>query len=157
MAASQKRFVVGYYQSNELLADKDLSPSARRFADRVASLVESQAPVAVVLDATALRDALMARETAPKAPEASGSSGSGAAISPALFVPFVRESKVWVRSAPLPAFEGSSDAVSGAAGAGQLLDALAALVEDGRHRRLVDFEDHLDDLALDWLNPLLLK
>lgn len=33
---------------------------------------------------------------------------------------------------------------------------LAAYVEEGRHRRVADFEDHLEDLSADWLNPELL-
>ena len=29
---------------------------------------------------------------------------------------------------------------------------LSALVKDGKHHEIVDFEDHLDDIRLDWLN-----
>jgi hypothetical protein len=39
---------------------------------------------------------------------------------------------------------------------GGVADLLVAYVEEGRHRKLVDFEDHLDNITLDWLNKGLL-
>ena len=37
-----------------------------------------------------------------------------------------------------------------------IADLLAAYVEEGRHQRLNDFEDHLENISLDWLNADLL-
>jgi|688.fasta_scaffold2583115_1 hypothetical protein len=39
---------------------------------------------------------------------------------------------------------------------GGVADLLTAYVEEGRQRKIVDFEDHLDDISLDWLNKGLL-
>jgi hypothetical protein len=36
---------------------------------------------------------------------------------------------------------------------GGVTDLLSAYISEGRHRRLVDFEDHFEDLSADWLNP----
>ena len=39
---------------------------------------------------------------------------------------------------------------------GGVADLLAAYVEEGRHRKIIDFEDHLDNISRDWLNKGLL-
>lgn len=33
---------------------------------------------------------------------------------------------------------------------------MSSLVKQGKHHKLVDFEDHLDDITLDWLNKEIL-
>lgn len=33
-----------------------------------------------------------------------------------------------------------------------LVSQLEQYTAEGRHRKLVDFEDHMDDISLDWLN-----
>jgi len=38
-----------------------------------------------------------------------------------------------------------------------MADLLSGYVAEGRHQRLADFEDHLDDLKKDWMNPDLLS
>ena len=34
-----------------------------------------------------------------------------------------------------------------------IADLMAGYVAEGRHQRLADFEDHMEDLSLDWFNP----
>lgn len=79
------------------------------------------------------------------APEAAGKPGSGAEA-PLLRL-FTREGR-W--SEPEP----SSSLSLPSAGLQSELEQLSA---DEAHRKLTDFEDHLEDISRDWLNPSLLR
>jgi hypothetical protein len=131
--------VVGYYQAAERLEDAALGAPGRRAADRIEAAFPGA--VALALDGAALRALVDAV-------------GDGGGAPPPLRL-LVRERRPaggggWAPPGPGAALEALECPTAGVA------DLLAAYVGEGRHRRLADFEDHLEDLAADWLNPGLL-
>jgi hypothetical protein len=63
---------------------------------------------------------------------------------------FLRDgAKVWARAGPSSGFT--------VAAPGGMGETVAAQVAAGTHRRLSDFDDHLDDITRDWTNKGLLK
>ncbi len=129
--------VVGYYQAAERLEDAALGAPGRRAADRVEAAFPGA--VALALDGAALRALVDA-------------AGDGGGAPPPLRL-LVRERPgggAWGPPGPGAALGALECPVAGVA------DLLAEYVGEGRHRRLADFEDHLEDLTADWLNPGLL-
>eukprot|EP00887_Chlorella_sp_A99_P005971 scaffold27.g5971.t1 len=123
--------VVGYYQCNERLDDTDLGPAGRRVADRVDAVCPDS--VALVLDAKALQQQL--------------EGGGGGAPVMRLF--HRDGGRGWARA------HAGGELLLACPSSG-LAELLGQLMSEGRHRRLADFEDHLGDIRLDWLNAGLL-
>lgn len=92
------------------------------------------------LDSTALQAALKQQQ------QDGGASAAGG--QPLLLLWWKDGQRGWTK---VPAAAAQCPAAKGAAAQ------LTQLVGGGRHQELADFEDHLDDLAADWLNPTLLK
>ena len=132
--------IVGYYQCNERLDDRELGAQGRRITERLDALHPGAA--GLVLDATALQ-ALLQRE-------AGAGAGAPAAGEPA--APLVQLSARAAGSGQWGRVPAAAVACP-SAGVGALVSGYLA---EGRHQRLVDFEDHLEDISRDWLNPSLL-
>lgn len=132
-ASSCGQQVVGYYQANERLEDRELGAVGRKIAEKVHSL--SKGSVGLVLDAQALKSYLKYAETNPQA-----------APETPLFQAWSCDAR---GQATAPARAALADSP-------RLYGALVEATTAGVHRRLVDFEDHLQDISLDWLNPALL-
>ncbi|KAK9841747.1 hypothetical protein WJX81_000331 [Elliptochloris bilobata] len=123
--------VVGYYHANERLTDLELGPVARKIADRIQQ--RNQHACALLVDNAKLgsfvqqksQDVLQlwTREGGARGwSRAGGGSGGGS---------------------------GSSARLQAAAGAAPLFMGMHG---EGRHTRLHDFDDHLNDLSIDWIN-----
>lgn len=125
-ANSRAISVVGYYQCNEQLSDSELNQTSKRVAEKIESLFPGC--VALTLDGNALKRMLEGPDD-----------GAG----PPLFRHFAKDSaKGWTSSA-------STKLECPSAG---LADLLSRYVAEGRHRKLADFEDYLEDVEADWLN-----
>jgi ER membrane protein complex subunit 8/9 len=122
--------VVGYYLCNDRLEDAELGPVGKRIADRIEALTNRS--IALCLDGKALRSMI----------EDTGGNASTA-------MPM----KLLVRDATKGWVTAGASLQCPVAG---VVDLLSAYVDEGRHRRLVDFEDYLEDVSGDWLNASLL-
>ncbi|KAI7844049.1 hypothetical protein COHA_002389 [Chlorella ohadii] len=132
--------IVGYYQANERLSDGELG-AGRRFADRIEAAWPHS--VALLLDGPALQAGL-AQLTAAEG-QAGGSGGSEQPVAQL----FAKDGGRWTKVAA----GGSGGFRCPTSG---VVSRFAQLLGEGRHQQLHDFEEHLDDIALDWLNPTLL-
>ncbi|KAI3432209.1 hypothetical protein D9Q98_003771 [Chlorella vulgaris] len=147
--------IVGYYQCNERLSDSELG-GGRRVADRIeAAYPES---VALVLDGAALEAAMMAaaqqqQQGGSEAAAEQGQRQQAGVEAPVLQLFFKDGARGWIKAAPSggsgkPALRCPTQGVAAQ---------LAQLTSKGMHRSLADFEQHLDDISADWLNPGLLQ
>ncbi|KAK7457088.1 hypothetical protein VKT23_010389 [Stygiomarasmius scandens] len=116
--------LVGYYQASERLDDTALAPVGEKVAGKVKEGFSDA--VAFVIDGERL--------------------GSG---HPAL-IPYISQSSIWrpVAEASVPFSSGSSFQVSSA----DLPSRAAALVQEQHlQQKFGDFDDHLEDVTIDWL------
>lgn len=132
--------MLGYYHAESRFDAADMHPAAKRVADR---LSERQAPGAPPFFVALLDSQRLARF-----------SREGGAEQPLLLL--LREggkAGAWKRVA-----DGGGGGIGLSGGGG--IDALRArwlnLHAAGRHRLLVDFDEHLDDVSADYTNPGLL-
>lgn len=117
--------IVGYYQCNERMQDVDLGTVGKRVADRVEALFPGA--IAICLNASALKGSIERNESSIDAS----------------FCPYVKDSrKGWSDLAP-NAFTCSLAGV---------VNVLTEYVSEGRHHKLMDFEDYLEDVTADWMN-----
>lgn len=123
--------VVGYYQAAERLDDADLGEVGRKIATRVESAFPGS--IALVLDGKALEGLAKGSGTAPPVKLLHKDATRG-----------------WIHAPTTGAEATFTCPTAGVA------DLLAAYVAEGRHRRLRDFEDHLEAVEADWLNAGLL-
>ncbi|KAL4856488.1 ER membrane protein complex subunit 8/9 [Chlorella vulgaris] len=146
--------IVGYYQCNERLSDSELG-GGRRVADRIeAAYPES---VALVLDGAALEAALIAaaqqQQGGSEVAAEQGQRQQAGGEAPVLQL-FVKDgARGWIKVAP----SGSSGKPGLRCPTQGVAAQLAQLASKGMHRSLADFEQHLDDISADWLNPGLLQ
>ncbi|KFM28850.1 ER membrane protein complex subunit 8/9-like protein [Auxenochlorella protothecoides] len=124
--------VVGYYQANEHNKDTQLSGAGKLLATKVATLWPSA--IAVVLDPEGLRQLLQS------------SGGESPSDARPLFTLHIKDGRNWV--------EYGGRLKVHTAGIPSALEQLSA---EGKHRQLADFEDHMEDVSLDWLNAGLIK
>eukprot|EP00884_Botryococcus_braunii_P022229 jgi/Botrbrau1/8690/Bobra.0311s0005.1 len=116
--------IVGYYHANERLTDVDLGQVARKIADKI----QQRTPEACVL-----------------------------LVDNKLMHDFLRESnphflQLYVKDGARSWTKGSNNGLALETRAGGLPKIYLDLIGDGRHHALIDFEDHMNDIALDWRN-----
>ncbi|EFN52064.1 hypothetical protein CHLNCDRAFT_58988 [Chlorella variabilis] len=137
--------IVGYYQCNERLGDSELG-GGRRVADRIEAAFPDS--VAVVLDSTVMDTALQAAVAQQQQDQA----GKQQVEEEPVLALFVKDGmRGWVRAS---ASDGKTRLHCPTQGVAAQLAQYAA---EGRHRALVDFEQHLDDINANWLNTGLLE
>jgi hypothetical protein len=153
--------IAGYYQCNERLDDVDLGIIGRRIADKVEALFPGSAAIVVSRPARLLPRARRARTfactlrstlnwLAPRPVLQLDGPALRAALTGGGTQPPVqllgKDARGWVTAAAAgPGARFTCPAVTAT---------LAQYVQEGRHWRLSDFEDHLEDLqGADWLNP----
>ncbi|EFJ38134.1 hypothetical protein SELMODRAFT_73953 [Selaginella moellendorffii] len=117
--------IVGCYHANERFDDYDLSGIPRKIGDHIARYFSS---ACVLLLDNRLLESL-----------------AKAGKKPAFSQLFTRDSSRGWRSAP-----GSSDLVLAESTANEIL---YDYILEGREQSVTDFDDHLDDISKDWLNP----
>lgn len=132
--------IVGYYQANERLSDGELG-AGRRYADRIEAAWPNS--VVLLLDGPALQ-AELAQQTAAEGQ----AGGSGSGEQPVVQL-FAKDGGRWAKVAA----GGSSSFRCPTSG---VVARFAQLLGEGRHQQVRDFEEHLEDIAVDWLNPTLL-
>ncbi|PNH08236.1 ER membrane protein complex subunit 8/9 [Tetrabaena socialis] len=135
--------VVGYYQSDARFGPGDLSPLARKIADKVAE----RQPRAVVLLLDNKRLELFCKAQADVPFDLFTKDGSkGWKRAP--------EGKPSVVAAEAEAADGAGAARLQLKGGEwkKLREEFFMMFKQLRHRTLHDFEEHLDDVAKDWLN-----
>lgn len=130
--------ILGYYHANERHEDDELGPIARRIAHHV----EKHCPLACAL--------LVDNQVLQKAVAGKGST------TPAVQL-FTSDSLKGWRQA-----NSSSSSNSGGGPSLSLREATAGhllleYINEKRHQDLADFDDHLNDVSLDWLNAELFK
>ena len=120
--------IVGYYHANEQFDNHALSSVAKKIGDHIAR----HCPPAAILLLDNRQLAALAKSATTKTPVV----------------------QLYVR-------DGSSWRLAGPGGADLRLKELTAnsilsdYIKEERERRVVDFDDHLDDVSKDWLNPTL--
>eukprot|EP00271_Cylindrocystis_brebissonii_P018989 TRINITY_DN5577_c0_g1_i1.p1 TRINITY_DN5577_c0_g1~~TRINITY_DN5577_c0_g1_i1.p1 ORF type:complete len:243 (-),score=34.49 TRINITY_DN5577_c0_g1_i1:708-1436(-) len=127
--------IVGLYYANELHDDQELGPIARKIADHIAK----SCPMACAL--------LVDNEVLTEAVKHSVSQ-------PAVQLYSCDSSRTWRKSRQSSGGVLATEVRLREVMAPQLL---VDYVAEERYREVVDFEDHLDDLRKDWLNPDLFK
>jgi len=119
--------IVGVYAANERPGDFAVGAAVQKLGKKAAELCPGA--VVLLLDAASFQTQLQ------------GQAGGGDAALP--FVACLSEGARW-RVAP------QVDVRQLVPGSFQLVK---EILEERRERRVVDFEDHLEDLSRDWLNP----
>lgn len=126
--------IVGYYQCNENLDQVDLPLIAKKYGDKLEALYGRKKVIAV-LDGPHLQDAIEKKDT--KYPVVQMYLKSGP--------------KGWMRVSPSTLGGGFDCPTVGVA------DLIEKYLQEGRHMRLVDYEDHTNDVSKDWRNSALLQ
>ena len=124
-AALNGRNIVGFYHANEHFEDVSVDTFSQRIADKIASASSDEASVLVTLDNRRL--GVMMSHPAILVSVAEKKNGGGS----------------WKR------VEDNSEQFSLEEGA---VEAIAAMIQKGLPEQLVDFDNHLDDVAKDYLN-----
>ncbi|KAL6764276.1 chlorophyll antenna size regulatory protein [Haematococcus lacustris] len=120
--------VVGYYHSDARYQAADMTPVTRKVADKIAS--KRPAAVVVLLDNKKLSAFIAGEDTNP-------------------FELFFRDSsRGWKREAP------TLLSLADSSWRGFCMD-FTTMFKQRLHSLLWDFDDHLDDISKDWLNPQL--
>lgn len=124
--------IVGYYHANERFDDSELNPVARKIGDHIIR----HCPQAIVLLLDNKQLALLPKSGARKS----------------VLQLYVRDasSRVWKQAGQTGMT--SAELTLKEASANNLLEAYMA---EGRHQRIVDFDEHLDDITKDWMNRAL--
>lgn len=122
--------IVGYYHANEQFDNYELSSVAKKIGDHIAR----HCPQAAVLLLDNRQLVALAKAE---------SSGKGAPVVQL----YVREGSSWRLAGP-----GGADLRLKEATANSIL---SDYIKEERERRVVDFDEHLDDVSKDWLNPTL--
>lgn len=125
-ARSKGLQLIGYYQANEQIADVELGGIGKKITERI----QSYAPegCALLVDNSKLQGFLQQKE-------------------PTFLQLHVKEGgKTWTQLPP-SSLSGDFDSVP---------REFLTLHGEGRHHKLVDFDDHLNDISKDWLNRDLL-
>lgn len=126
LASTKDETIVGYYHANELFDNHELSPLGKKIGDHIARHCP-QAGI-LVLDNRLL--GALAKETGKATP---------------VVGLYVREGSIW-KGAPTGALRLRDTAAN---------NLLCDYIKEERQRRVVDFDEHLDDVSKDWLNPTL--
>eukprot|EP00740_Mantoniella_antarctica_P023596 CAMPEP_0198702456 /NCGR_PEP_ID=MMETSP1468-20131203/388771_1 /TAXON_ID=1461545 /ORGANISM="Mantoniella sp, Strain CCMP1436" /LENGTH=221 /DNA_ID=CAMNT_0044460995 /DNA_START=28 /DNA_END=693 /DNA_ORIENTATION=- len=124
--------LVGYYHANELKADDRFGKNAGKIADAVANGVDQGKACALLIDPARLGLAMQESVTP-------STGGTGAPVVTLL----VRKGVGWERAA---------DQAGELAVRGNGCTKAVSCYQDGMAAKLVDFDDHLDDLTKDWRN-----
>ncbi|KAJ3679844.1 hypothetical protein LUZ60_016122 [Juncus effusus] len=119
--------VVGYYHANERYDDSELGLTARKIGDHISRYFPS-API-LLLDNKKLEDLIKKKSLTP------------------VVQLYKKDSSKW-RS------DGSAKLVLKESSANVLL---SDFIASQKWSEIVDFEDHLDDISKDWLNPNLFQ
>ncbi|GMH40018.1 hypothetical protein BSKO_07922 [Bryopsis sp. KO-2023] len=118
--------IVGYYEGDSQYGRPELSKPGISIADKLAQLYKSM-KLCVLVDSTKLADMIRAEEeTLP-------------------FQVLVHKSGKWECS-------GKDSEPLGYEG-GSLRSLLLEHIDQGKHRSFVDFDEHLDDVTRDYMNP----
>ena len=120
---------VGFYQSDARQQATEMSLVGRRIADRIAE--KQPASLVLLLDNVKLKSFVAAE---------------AASIVPPFDLLSKDSSKGWKREAPAQMSLGGGGWVA-------LQEAFCTAFKKQQHRLLHDFDEHLDDLSKDWLNP----
>ncbi|DBA95771.1 hypothetical protein WJX77_000427 [Trebouxia sp. C0004] len=120
--------LVGYYHANERFSDTDLGTPARKVADKLYS--NNNVACTLLIDSSKLRSSLQ-----KKAGE--------------FLQLYVKDEsgRNWVKSPVDSSLKYDS---------GSVLSVFLQMCTEGRHTKLSDFDDHLNDLGRDWRNKDLL-
>lgn len=127
-ATDQGLCIVGYYQANERNNDNEFGAVARKIAERIHSNCEGAC--ALLIDNSKLNKLVSSK--------------------PPLVVQLVtrdssRSWKIAAEESALTLQEPTATSL------------LADYAREGRHKRIVDFQSHLEDISSDWLNPDIMK
>lgn len=118
--------IVGYYHANEQYDNHELSSVAKKIGDHIAR----HCPQAAIL---LLDNRQLGALTNPK---------TNAKATPVVNL-FVRDGSLWKMNPSLRLRETTANSL------------LSEYIKEDRQRRVVDFDEHLDDVSKDWLNPSL--
>lgn len=134
--------IVGYYQANEELNANSMDAVATSIGDKIRQKFPNA--FVLVVDNTKMHPASIKKELACKAYFSDAKSANGWRL---------RENK----SLPATSGEGSDVAVGDAVklSTPKTLQATANLVQAEQYLKLVDFDAHLDDVSLDYMNAAL--
>eukprot|EP00798_Chlamydomonas_sp_ICE-L_P025948 gene25948-11628_t len=134
VAASEgKLTMVGYYEAGAYMQAAELSPVGRRISDRIADKYPSS--IALLLDPLKLQSCLMPKK--------------GADCSP----PFVFLTRHATTGAWKQAPAADLALTGGPAAWTKLLETLKAALSKQQQCLIYDFDEHLDDLSKDYMNP----
>mmetsp|Transcript_41100 Transcript_41100/g.131491 ORF Transcript_41100/g.131491 Transcript_41100/m.131491 type:complete len:211 (+) Transcript_41100:1177-1809(+) len=125
--------IVGYYHGNERADDKDLGLTAKRIGDKIVGTFPDAC--VLLLDNHKMASAL----------------SNGAGLPLTLYTKEGGVNPGWKLAGENPLNPSELKLKEGTPGG-----ALVGLVEEGRQGNLSDFDDHLEDITRDWLNPSLL-
>lgn len=124
--------IVGYYHANERFDDYDLNPVARKIGDHIVRYC--QQAVLLLLDNKQL--ASLAKDESKKS----------------VLQLYVRDaSRVWKQGGQAGILSGELALKEATAN-----NLLVSYMSEGRDQRVVDFDEHLEDVTKDWLNRRLL-
>lgn len=130
-AKQQKELeLVGYYHANERYDDTELSTSARRVADKLYS--NTELACALLINSPKLKSSLQSK------------AGNFLQL-------YTKDEggRNWVKS--------SIDSSNLKYDSGSVLSVFPEMCSQGRHTKLSDFDDHLNDLSRDWRNQELIS
>jgi len=130
--------IVGYYQGNEGLTSNSMDAVASNIGDKIRAKFPNA--FVLVIDNTKIHPDLIREQLACK-----------------VYFPDPKSDNQWRlrsdKSLPATSGEGSDAAVGSSIElAAKAKQATANLVQAEAHVKLVDFDAHLDDVALDWMN-----
>ncbi len=155
--------IVGYYQCNELFEDADLSGPGKRFADKIESLYSNSVAAVVsdyspcVLLCQFVLPLVYLSTPTPTLPHLQLDAKAlqhmleGRGSKPLVSLFFKDGPRQWARAAIA---KGEDSAAVSAAPRNSFICPLAGVegliqqyTQEGRHYKLVDFEDHLEDIT----------